>query len=135
MTTPQRITRLVSPALVLAALIACEGTTSSEVTSVRVGVIPDGTVFDAQVVEASCGLCQFDMGGHTCSLAVRYEGNVAFVDGTEIDEHGDAHAADGFCAVVRMATVSGEVNNGRLQVTSFELVDNDRHGGGHEEGH
>jgi hypothetical protein len=46
----------------------------------------------SQIVEASCGQCQFGMEGHGCELAVRIDGKY-FVDGTS---SGDAHANDGF---------------------------------------
>ena len=50
-----------------------------------------------QVVEAACGQCQFKMKDKKgCDLAVRIDGKSYFVEGTKIDEHGDAHADDGF---------------------------------------
>jgi hypothetical protein len=36
----------------------------------------------SQIVEASCGQCQFGMEGHGCELAVRIDGKPYFVDGT-----------------------------------------------------
>jgi len=75
-----------------------------------------------QVVEASCGECQFKLEGKGCDLAVRINGKAYFVDGTEIDSHGDAHANDGFCNAVRKAEVQGEVVNNRFKVTYFKLV-------------
>jgi hypothetical protein len=48
-----------------------------------------------QIVEASCGQCQFGMEGHGCELAVRIDGKSYFVDGSSTP-HGDAHAKDGF---------------------------------------
>ena len=44
------------------------------------------------IVETACGECQFGMKGKSCDLAVRIDGKSYFVDGTTIDEHGDAHA-------------------------------------------
>jgi len=75
-----------------------------------------------QLVEASCGECQFKLEGKGCDLAVRINGKAYFVDGTEIDSHGDAHADDGFCKAVRKAEVQGEVVNNRFKVTYFKLV-------------
>lgn len=75
-----------------------------------------------QIVEASCGQCQFGMEGHGCELAVRINGKSYFVDGTSLDEHGDAHAADGFCSAVRKAEVSGKLVNNRFVVTYFRLL-------------
>jgi hypothetical protein len=55
-------------------------------------------------------------------LAVRLDGKSYFVDGTTLDEHGDAHAEDGFCNAVRQAEVIGEVKDGRFVVTYFKLL-------------
>jgi Family of unknown function (DUF6370) len=82
---------------------------------------PDSTK-KIQVVEASCGECQFHLPGKGCELAVRIEGKAYYVDGTTIDEHGDAHAKDGFCEAVRKAEVQGEIINNRFKVTYFKLV-------------
>jgi hypothetical protein len=75
-----------------------------------------------QVVEAACGECQFKLKGQGCDLAVRIESKAYFVNGTEIDSHGDAHAKDGFCNAVRKAEVQGEVVNDRFKVTYFKLL-------------
>jgi hypothetical protein len=75
-----------------------------------------------QIVEASCGQCQFGMKGKACDLAVRIDGKPYFVDGTNIDHHGDAHAADGFCAAVRKAEVVGEIVDNRFKATYFKLL-------------
>jgi len=75
-----------------------------------------------QVVETACGECQFKLTGKGCDLAVRIEGKAYFVDGTDIDSHGDAHAKDGFCNAVRKAEVQGEVVNDRYKVTYFKLL-------------
>ena len=75
-----------------------------------------------QIVEASCGQCQFEMEGHGCESAVRMDGKSYFVDGSSIDSHGDAHASDGFCAAIRKAEVTGKVVNNRFKATSFKLL-------------
>ena len=75
-----------------------------------------------QVVEAACGECQFKLAGKSCDLAVRIDGKSYFVDGTNIDSHGDAHAKNGFCNAVRKAEVQGEVVNNRFKVTYFKLL-------------
>ena len=75
-----------------------------------------------QEVEAACGQCKLGLKGSGCDLAVRIDGKAYFVDGTKIDEHGDAHTDDGFCKAIRSAKVSGKVENGRFVVTSFELL-------------
>jgi len=75
-----------------------------------------------QIVEASCGQCKFGMDAKGCDLAVRIDGKSYFVDGTAIDQHGDAHAADGFCSAIRKAEVSGMIVDNRFKATSFKLL-------------
>ena len=77
---------------------------------------------DLQVVDAACGQCRLGLPGKDCNLAVRINGKAYFVDGTTIDEHGDAHAADGFCQAIRKAEVKGTVINDRFKVTQFKLL-------------
>lgn len=76
-----------------------------------------------QIVEASCGQCQFGLTGKGCDLAVKIGNQAYYVDGTSIDEHGDAHASDGFCETIRTAQVTGKVVDNRFVATSFKLVD------------
>lgn len=75
-----------------------------------------------QIVEASCGQCQFGMQAKGCDLAVRIDGKSYFVDGTSLDQHGDAHAEDGFCSAIRKAEVTGAVVDNRFKATSFKLL-------------
>ena len=74
------------------------------------------------IVEAACGQCQFELPGDGCDLAVRIDGKAYLVDGTGIDDHGDAHGSDGFCNAVRRARVTGQVVDGRYVARSFELL-------------
>ena len=74
------------------------------------------------IVDASCGQCQFALAGEDCDLAVRIKDSAYYVDGTAIDDHGDAHATDGFCNTIRKAKVQGEVVNGRFIATYFRLL-------------
>ncbi len=74
-------------------------------------------------VEASCGQCQFQMQGKGCDLAVKINGKGYYVEGTNIDDHGDAHASNGFCEAIRTATVSGNIINNKFVATSFKLKD------------
>ena len=83
---------------------------------------PTAQEFREVIVEAACGQCQFGLPGSDCDLAVRIDGASYFVDGTGIDDHGDAHASDGFCNAVRPARVSGQVREGRFVATHFELL-------------
>ncbi len=77
-----------------------------------------------QIVEASCGQCQFGMQGSGCDLAVRIDGNCYYVDGTSIDDHGDAHGDEGFCNCIRNASVTGEIRDGRFMATGFSVLPN-----------
>jgi len=83
--------------------------------------MPDSTK-KIQIVETACGECQFGMPGKSCDLAVRIDGKAYFVDGTSIDEHGDAHAEDGFCNTIRKAKVQGEITDNRFKATYFSLL-------------
>ncbi|MFH4963512.1 DUF6370 family protein [Gaetbulibacter sp. M235] len=78
-----------------------------------------------QIVELSCGQCQFDMKSQKgCDLAVRIDGKSYFVDGAHIDDFGDAHdEGTGFCEVIRKAEVEGEVINNRFKISSVTLLD------------
>lgn len=99
------------------------------VTLLAAGQKPDNNVSipdpnkKIQIIEAACGQCQFKLTGKKgCDLAVRIDSIAYFVDGTDIDSHGDAHAKDGFCNDVRKAEVQGEIINNRFKVTYFKLL-------------
>lgn len=74
------------------------------------------------VVETACGQCRLGLPGKSCDLAVRINGKAYFIDGTSIDDHGDAHAKDGFCNAIRKAEVQGEIVNNRFKATYFKLI-------------
>ena len=74
------------------------------------------------VVETACGQCRLGLPGKSCDLAIRINGKAYFVDGTNIDDHGDAHAKDGFCNAIRKAEVQGEIVNNRFKATYFKLI-------------
>ena len=76
----------------------------------------------SEVVNTSCGICMFEMTGDECELAVQINDKYYYVEGTTIDEHGDAHAEDGFCNAIRKAKVTGKVKNGVFYASSFELL-------------
>lgn len=73
-------------------------------------------------VEAGCATCIFDMPGATgCVLAVKIDGTAYLVTGNDIDDHGDAHAADGLCNRSRNAVVEGRIDGDRFVATCFAL--------------
>ena len=77
-------------------------------------------------VLASCGTCNFKMKAPGCPLAIKLEEKYYLVEGTKIDEHGDAHAEDGFCNVVKKARVQGKIKDNRFITTYFEIIKDPR---------
>ena len=61
-----------------------------------------------------------------CDLAVRIDGKSCFVEGSKIDDHGDAHAKNGMCAAIIIAQVNGEIVSGKFLATSFLLIPTDK---------
>lgn len=107
-----------------ALLSACTSTADPQPARAAAPIAAPGT-YDGAIVDAACGECQFGLTGDSCDLAVRIDGQAWFVDGSAIDDHGDAHASDGFCNAVRQARVSGRVVDDRFVATEFELLPDD----------
>ena len=74
------------------------------------------------IVEAACGECQLGLKGKSCDLAIRINGKSYFVDGTKIDDYGDAHSKEGFCEAISMAEVQGKIVGNRFKATYFKLL-------------
>ena len=73
-------------------------------------------------VVAGCSTCIFDMPGATgCKLAVKINGKAYLVTGSDIDDHGDAHAPNGLCNASRDAVVEGRIDGDRFVATRFTL--------------
>jgi hypothetical protein len=77
---------------------------------------------DFKIVEAGCSICKMGMKGDDCELAVKIDGKAYLVEGTSIDEHGNAHAADGFCNAVRKAEIKGEIVDNKFKASHFRLL-------------
>jgi hypothetical protein len=93
----------------------------------------DGTKIEKKMVKASCGQCQFGLKSTAgCDLAVKIDDKAYFVEGSSMADHGDAHAKDGMCNAVRDAEVTGEVVDGKFNVSDFKLVEAAGHD--HKEG-
>ena len=74
---------------------------------------------------ASCGMCNFGMlNEKDCSLAIKINENVYSVKGTNIDDHGNSHAKDGFCNAVRVADIKGTIKDGKFESENFVLTKN-----------
>ena len=78
-----------------------------------------------QIVEASCGQCQFGLKSQMgCDLAVKIDDKAYFVQGAHIDDYGDAHDKNiGFCNVIRKVKVTGTIENDTFKVASFEVIE------------
>ena len=74
------------------------------------------------IVDASCAKCQFNKEDDECLLAVEINSEIYYVDGTTIDDHGDAHGSDGFCNVIRKAHVEGVVDGNKFLLEKFSLL-------------
>ena len=83
--------------------------------------IPETNLLEGKV-EASCGSCNFATKESGCSLSIRVGEQVFSVKGTEMKDHGDSHAKDGFCNAIRVAEVKGNINKGTFNSESFALI-------------
>ncbi len=76
------------------------------------------------IVDTACGMCQFGMEDEKgCVLAVEINSEFYYVEGTNIDDHGDAHAQDGFCNSIRKARVKGVIKGERFFLENFKLFE------------
>ena len=70
-----------------------------------------------------CATCIYDMKDvRGCKLAVKVDGKPYLVTGSSIDDHGDAHAADGLCNTERKARVEGKVEGDRFVAKRIEVL-------------
>lgn len=109
-------------ALFIIAVLVCSVSTANAQAKQAMGSVADRNKMDTLVAEAACGQCKFGLPGESCDLAIRLNGKAYFIDGSDIDAHGDAHAKDGFCNAIRKAKVQGEVVNNRFKATYFQLL-------------
>lgn len=73
---------------------------------------------------AGCSTCVFDMKGETgCKLAVKIDGTPYLVTGSDIDDHGDAHAANGLCNSARNALIEGTIKDNKFVAKKFEVLE------------
>ena len=77
--------------LILLCLMGVAGASAQAAGGKKTGFDPQKKVYR---VEAACGMCEFKMKGKDCALAIRWKGKDYYVDGTGIDDHGDAHDKD-----------------------------------------
>ena len=80
------------------------------------------------IVDTACGKCQFGLDNEKeCILAVKINSEFYYVEETDIDDHGDAHAKNGFCNAIRKAQVKGVIKDEKFFLEYFKLFEvNDR---------
>ncbi len=75
------------------------------------------------VYDVGCSICIFRMPPEDgCRLAIRIEGKPYLVQGSSLDDHGDAHAPDGLCNTVRQAHAAGRIESARFIASRIELL-------------
>ena len=72
-------------------------------------------------VLASCGMCNFYTDNNDCSLAIKVGKTVLEVKGVDIDDHGDSHAKDGYCNVIKKVYVEGIVRKKSFIATKMDV--------------
>ena len=72
-------------------------------------------------VLVSCGMCNFMTEDNDCSLAIKVGANTYKVNGVGIDEHGDSHAKDGYCNVIKKVYVEGRVRGKTFKANKMEF--------------
>ena len=65
-------------------------------------------------VLVSCGMCNFLTEDNDCSLSIKIGKNTYAVKGVNIDDHGDSHARDGYCNVIKKTYVEGIIRKKRV---------------------
>ena len=73
-------------------------------------------------VLVSCGMCNFMNGDNDCALTVKIGSRVLKVEGVGIDDHGDSHASDGYCNVIKKKYVEGIVRKNSFLPTKMDAV-------------
>lgn len=97
-------------------LTACQSAASREASP----AVTEASVRDAEV---GCAMCIYHMPAvRDCVLAVKLDGRAYLVKGSSIDDHGDAHAADGLCNTGRKARVKGWIEGDVFVAEKIELV-------------
>ena len=69
----------------------------------------------------SCGMCNFMNGDNDCALAIKVGSKVFSVKGVGIDDHGDSHARDGYCNVIKKVYVEGRVRGKSFTANKMEF--------------
>jgi hypothetical protein len=80
---------------------------------------------DGQTIEVGCGMCIYHMPGvQRCTTAAMVNGAPVLLEGAGAE--GYAHA---FCSEAQTATVSGSLENGKVALSAFKVIEKGASGG------
>ena len=82
--------------------------------------IPRNNYIEGNVL-ISCGMCNFMNGDNDCALAIKVGRNVLSLKDVGIDDHGDSHAKDGYCNVIKKVYVEGKVRGKTFKANKLEF--------------
>ena len=85
-----------------------------------VEVIPRNNYIEGNVL-ISCGMCNFMNGDNDCALTIKVGQNVLSLKDVGIDDHGDSHAKDGYCNVIKKVYVEGRVRGKTFKANKMEF--------------
>jgi len=105
------------------------GTSRSHSSSVSNSVSKTGLLekvpankYVAGTVLVSCGMCNFLTSENDCSMAIKIGSDIYKVSEKNIDDHGDSHASDGYCNVIKKVYVEGNVKSNKFFPTKMEIA-------------
>tara|TARA_S200000501_G_scaffold379024_1_gene446660 strand:+ start:47687 stop:48082 length:396 start_codon:yes stop_codon:yes gene_type:complete len=82
--------------------------------------VPKNMKVDGNVL-ISCGMCNFFTEDKTCAVSVKIGRDVFKVHGVDINDHGDSHAVNGYCNVIKRAYVNGKLKDKKLYAEKIEF--------------
>jgi hypothetical protein len=85
-----------------------------------VEIIPRNNYIEGNVL-ISCGMCNFMNGDNNCAIAIKVGRDVLSLKDVGIDDHGDSHAKDGYCNVIKKVYVEGRVRGKTFKANKMEF--------------
>ena len=82
--------------------------------------VPRNNYIEGNVL-ISCGMCNFMNGDRDCALTIKVGSEVLTVRDVGIDDHGDSHARDGYCNVIKKVYVEGRVKGKSFKADKMEF--------------
>ena len=96
-------------------------TSHNMVTKGLVETVPANKFIRGNVM-VSCGMCNFMTNDNDCSMAIKIGKGVYNVSGVSIDDHGDSHAKDGYCNVIKKVYVEGRIAGKRFVPVKMDAL-------------